>query len=939
MAAALPVFERFTVFSDEQTCGLRWKRWLAKLNNLLLAMDVTDDKRKKALLLHYAGDECVDIYEAMTDAQKGIGATRDGASIEYETASNSFTAYFTPKKNTNFEVLKFRDLKQHNSESIDAFHTRLRTQASLCEFTNIENEILMQILQGGASSRLRRRAIRDDYTLDQTLKEARNQELSERRASEIEKSTEKVKALHLDSHDKKNNRTRHSTRTPKSAGRKHSEKKGHSEKKKCFHCGEDFPHKKGQPCPAKDEKCGFCSRQGHRESVCIQKRKAQGKRVKHVTHHSDSSEDDYVFAARGGGNLPRFDVLVGKAKQRLKFLADSGASVNLISKQTFESMNPQPDLVNSHSKIYAYGSSSPIAVLGQFKTRLQAGGENLVTTIQVVDGSEQPVLSWDTCRELRLLTETVLANSATAAGGSPHTLPKAQDADTRNSTLRNTQPDACKIADDFPKLFDGESAEFAKFKDTSVTLHIDKNVKPVAQRHRRVPFHTRKDVEKELDQLEERGIIEKVSGPTPWISPIVAVPKKQGGVRVCIDMREANKAIGREKHPMPTLDDLVADLNGATVFSKLDMSQAYHQLELDEASRYITTFSTHVGLRRYKRLLFGVNAASEIFQNTIATLLADIPGSRNLSDDIIVFGATQKDHDVALRATLARLNEVGARLNREKCVFSTDQLTFFGHVFGKDGVSADPNKIQSIINAPTPTNVSEIRSFLGMTQYVSRFIPKYASTGTSPFEALYGRKMNFGLPSTPLPTMCPDPIHAQNPDLHSKIVRNDDSAKFKMRTYADARRHTQPCNLQTGDAVLVKQQRKNKLTPPFCPRPYQVTARKGSMVTAGRGDHRITRNSSHFKSVTGDVPSPLLADEGEEDDDIEEGGNDAMAGPPTPRAAPSRSTGSPTPPTPHGAATPRNATTPRDQATPSPPAGRPQRQTKAPGYLQDYIRD
>ena len=87
---------------------------------------------------------------------------------------------------------------------------------------------------------------------------------------------------------------------------------------------------------------------------------------------------------------------------------------------------------------------------------------------------------------------------------------------------------------------------------------------------------------------------------------------------------------------MPTLDDLISDLNGSTVFSKLDMSSAYHQLELDEESRHITTFTTHAGLRRYKRLLFGVNAASEIFQNAITDLLSDIPGVKNLSDDILV---------------------------------------------------------------------------------------------------------------------------------------------------------------------------------------------------------------------------------------------------------------------------------------------------------------
>ena len=118
------------------------------------------------------------------------------------------------------------------------------------------------------------------------------------------------------------------------------------------------------------------------------------------------------------------------------------------------------------------------------------------------------------------------------------------------------------------------------------------------------------------------------------------------------------RAIKREKHIMPTLDDLISDVNGSTVFSKLDVSNAYHQLELDEASRQVTTFTTHAGIRRYKRLLFGVNAAAEIFQNAIAEILTDIPGVRNLSDDIIVFGKTRAEHDISLQATLKRLEEI-----------------------------------------------------------------------------------------------------------------------------------------------------------------------------------------------------------------------------------------------------------------------------------------
>ena len=166
-------------------------------------------------------------------------------------------------------------------------------------------------------------------------------------------------------------------------------------------------------------------------------------------------------------------------------------------------------------------------------------------------------------------------------------------------------------------------------------LHIDNSVTPVAQQARRIPFHLRRQVSEEITKLEEQGIIEKVKGATPWVSPVVAIPKKNGGVRLCVDMRMPNTAIQRERHPSPTVDDLVHDLNGATVFSKLDLKAGYHQIPLVEESRHITTFVTHKGLYRYTRLNFGTNSASEIFQHTISEQLYNIRGALNISDDVV----------------------------------------------------------------------------------------------------------------------------------------------------------------------------------------------------------------------------------------------------------------------------------------------------------------
>ena len=235
-------------------------------------------------------------------------------------------------------------------------------------------------------------------------------------------------------------------------------------------------------------------------------------------------------------------------------------------------------------------------------------------------------------------------------------------------------------------------------------------------------------VEKELDELLKLDIIEKVEGePTPWVSPIVTPPKKDGKeIRLCVDMREANQAVKRERHTMPTIEELILDMNGAKVFSKLDLRSGYHQLELHPESRYITTFSTHRGIYRYKRLNFGISSASEIFHETIRQVIQDITGARNISDDIVVYAENREKHDAALRKVLERLQESGLTLNAKKCIFRTNRISFFGVVFSENGISPDPAKVKAVHDFDHPQNVKDLRSFLGLTNYCARFIKDYA---------------------------------------------------------------------------------------------------------------------------------------------------------------------------------------------------------------------
>ena len=742
MSTTLPNFPAFKPHVDENSAGLRWKKWLERFENLLVALDISDDKKKKAMLLHYVGEETYDIFDSFTQEQKGVNATRleGGQQIpnEFEVAKNSLTNYFTPKKNVTYEVFKFRQASQQTNENIDSFYTRLRTLAQTCDFHDQDREILSQIIQGCSSTRVRRKALKESSTLQQVLSEARALELSEQRATEIEHPQQTVvNAIKKRSHSFQNNKSDRSrggynsskradfhnnraynrsaagTNRNNRGDQNNSSRRGgnnrgdrsnkSSQSNACRYCGYSSTH---SSCPAQGKECFSCHKIGHFGRVCESKRI-----IRHLdTNDNDTySSDESIFVINTQNSTKHPTVMANIHNTPTTFLIDTGASVNIMNAKTFDNLTNKPNLETASTLIYAFGSDIPLPVIGVFQTDITYKTNTTNASFYVIDSDSKHtknLLSSQTAQNLNIIK---FAFSSTTPSIPPQSLPT-----------------------EYPQLFDDN---MGKIKDVQIKLHIDQSVQPITQRHRRVPFHVRKDVENELKRLENLDVIEKVEGPTPWVSPIVTVPKKTGGVRICVDMREANVAIKREKHPMPTIDELISDLNESTVFSKLDLSNAYHQLELEESSRYITTFSTHLGLMRYKRLIFGVNAAAEIFQKTIADLLNDIPGAKNISDDIIVHGKGQADHDKNLHLTLQRLQEKGAKLKREKCLFSVDKLTFYGHVFSSKGVAADPEKIKTIKECQPPKTVSEVRSFLGMVQYVSRFIPHYA-TLTEPLRRL-----------------------------------------------------------------------------------------------------------------------------------------------------------------------------------------------------------
>lgn len=256
---------------------------------------------------------------------------------------------------------------------------------------------------------------------------------------------------------------------------------------------------------------------------------------------------------------------------------------------------------------------------------------------------------------------------------------------------------------------------------------MNPHVTPVAQPYRRAPVHLERKLEEKLDSLERRGIIERVNEPCQWVSALVPVLKANGEVRPCVNMRPANKAIVRENHPLPTCEQMWALLSGSKVFSKLDIKDAFHQIELSPGSRFITTFISKRGLMRYTRLMFGINNAPELFQKAMDKILAGCEGSIAYLDDILVFGKDLNDHDAKLSKVLSRLQDYNVQLNEEKLELRKKKVKFVGHYISELGVQPAIDKLEAVRKFRAPASPEELRSFLGLIAYLGHFIPNLAT--------------------------------------------------------------------------------------------------------------------------------------------------------------------------------------------------------------------
>ena len=288
----------------------------------------------------------------------------------------------------------------------------------------------------------------------------------------------------------------------------------------------------------------------------------------------------------------------------------------------------------------------------------------------------------------------------------------------------------------YPNCFEGIGHFLGMY-----TIHLHGDAKPVIHALCKCPIAMHPLVGEKLDEFLEQEIIVPVTEPTDWVSSLAYSWKANGKLQVCLDHKDLNAAICHDHYCTPILDEITHELGGSTHFMKLDGTSSYLCVVFDYESSLLTMFNTPWGVYRFVHLPWGLACAQDIFQWMMDQILEHCEGVIGISDNIVIHGRDDKEHDQCLHTLMQVAREHGLVFNGEKCAVKQPSIKFFGWIYDRDGAHPDPSKVAAIHNMPAPETPSQLQKFLGMVTYLSPFVPSLSFT--APLHGLLKKDAEF----------------------------------------------------------------------------------------------------------------------------------------------------------------------------------------------------
>lgn len=657
-----------------------WETYKCRLTQWFIANDIgikTDREgtKQRAILLSALTDAT---YKLATD----LALPRNLQEVPYDEIINLLNDHFTPKRCGFTERYNFYAATQRVGESHQQWAARLRGLTAHCGFANVEEALRDRFVMGITPGPERDKLFASDL-----------KELTLAKAVEIAVSIHGARVAAATAAPAAPPSQDHLFKMGRG-----SASSGNSErtivKEKCSVCGRNN-HKSSQ-CRYANYKCKKCNNKGHLRNMC---------KVKYVTTTGDDVSEDDDGKSLNNIRTVRGEPMtesVGINGRRLVFEIDSGAPVTVISDDTYREYFSGVPLAKVRNPLYSYVGGR-MECLGVAVMPITYMNMTHALNVHVIRNGGPPLLGRDflSIFNLQLTPCNFVSNSDKV-------------------TIQCNDDVMPQLEVRYPDLFADKLGTFNKYK---VKLRLCDNAKPVFYKARPMAFALRAAVDKEIDRLLELGIIEPVEH-SEYASPIVPVLKRDGSVRLCADYSVSiNKQLIIEHYPLPTVRELFSKLHGGQQYSKLDLSMAYKQLCLHEDSQNITCVNTHRGLFKYTRLVFGLASAPSIFQRTMENLLSGMDGVLCLLDDILITAPNPSLHMERLHAVLQRLQDAGLTVRKDKCEFFKNEIKYLGYVLDKTGLKKAPEKVKAITDAPVPTDVNKLQSFLGLVNYYRNFVP------------------------------------------------------------------------------------------------------------------------------------------------------------------------------------------------------------------------
>ena len=698
-----------------------------------------EQNKRKLYLGRYASSNLQRAFEEVT-------TETERSTITFTDMKTKLEAHFKTGSNTTLANFEFRKLYQKDGESFEVFANRVTHDSRNCDFTCASNNCTVratlaqdQIITGTTSDEIHKHALKNQWGLDDLIKNGRQLEAA---------SSGVIKMKNSKQHNEEASSSKaYRNKRPGKYSNKNTRNFEKKSVKKCPNCSaKACPG--GKKCPGTKIECFDCGKKGHfRNAESCSKRNSKKKPTRRVetddeesssdssseshteSEESSSSSDDnkrsfrlsarhvkkvrrmrLKRSVRRSNNSKRYEVNVIIKETSVKAFADTGSDICITSKKKSKELGLK--LQKTRMSILPYGSKK-MKCVGYAVATVMYGDRVANIGIYVINKDVETLLSGPVAEELGIISFN---------GDSVSEIP--EEAGNIRSVEEDLDPFKMQIKSKYPNL---SSGKVGKLRDYVVKYYVDESVPPVAEPRRPIAYHLQDKFEREIQCMVDEGICSEHHGPAERVSNPVLQPKADGGMRVTVDMKNVNKAIKQTNIPIPRVEDIKARLANCKVFSKLDFKSAFFQLELDEESKRLTVFHAGNRLMRLNRLVQGCSPSSGELSKALAPLFMSLPQVHMIHDDLVVATATQQEHEVVLNKVLQIIEDSGMTLNLSKCLFFKDEIPFWGLIVSKDGLKPDPKKVESLRQASPPTSKAELSSFLCMIQSNKDFIPNLAS--------------------------------------------------------------------------------------------------------------------------------------------------------------------------------------------------------------------